>query len=228
MSNKTSVWEFFNSYAHDFDAIYGNRNTLLNRTVNERFRKSMKLRYAKSLEGCTPIEGRTVLDVGCGPGHYGIALARRGARVLGIDFAEEMIALARDNAARAGVQDRCEFISADFMTYPCKGPFDYTIVMGFMDYMAHPDKVIRRVLSLTRSKAFFSFPVDGGILAWQRRLRYRNRCDLFMYRRDHIDDLFAGLTFETETIDRDYFVTMTVNATRPIALKTIESRARQG
>lgn len=207
--SKTSVSEFFDSYAHDFNAIYGTPNTFLNKTINEFFRKSMKLRYARSLECCEPIEGRTVLDVGCGPGHYSIALAKRGARsVLGIDFAEGMIALARDNAARAGVQDQCEFITADFMTYPLEGSFDYAIVMGFMDYVAHPDRVIRRVLSLTGSKAFFSFPVDGGILAWQRRLRYWKRCDLFMYRRDQISDLCAGLTFQAEKIGRDYFVTL--------------------
>lgn len=29
--------------------------------------------------------------------------------------------------------------------------------------------------------ADFSFPVKKGFLAWQRRLRYRSRCDLYMY-----------------------------------------------
>jgi hypothetical protein len=82
--------------------------------------------------------------------------------------------------------------------------------MGFMDYAFEPRKVIKRVFSLTRAKAFFSFPVDGGVLGWQRKLRYKDRCDLFMYRRKQIDDLFRYThfgEFEVERISRDFFVT---------------------
>ena len=80
--------EFFDAYARDFNAIYGNENTLVNAVVNKLFRKSMVVRYERTLAGCSPIEGKTVIDIGCGPGHYGVALAARGAaRVLGVDFA---------------------------------------------------------------------------------------------------------------------------------------------
>ena len=34
---------------------------------------------------------------------------------------------------------------------------------------------MQRVMQLTREKAFITFPVEGGILGWQRQLRYRNR-----------------------------------------------------
>ncbi len=56
------------------------------------------------------------------------------------------------------------------MTYPPQDVFDYVIVMGFMDYMPDPEKVVAKVLSLTRNKAFFSFPVAGGMLGWQRQI----------------------------------------------------------
>jgi SAM-dependent methyltransferase len=209
---KRSVSEFFDSYSHDFSAIYGNQNTLGNQLINSLFRRSMRLRYLKSLEGCDPIEGRSVLDVGCGPGHYSVALAKKGAgRVFGVDFADAMIDLARQNAKQAGVGQRCEFVTADFMNYPILGPFDYSVVMGFMDYIREPDRVIARVLSLTRSKAFFSFPIDGGLLAWQRRLRYKSRCDLFLYDRDQIRALLARTGYPKFSIDqiaRDFFVTV--------------------
>src|SRR5579863_241715 len=180
---KASVSEFFDTYSHDFNSIYGNENTPFNRLVNGLFRKSMRLRYANTLQGCEQIEGRTVLDIGCGPGHYCVALAAKGAsRILGIDFARGMIELAQRNAQQVGVGDKCEFMTADFMNYPFAETFDYSIVMGFMDYVPDPRPVVERVLSLTRSKAFFSFPVEGGVLGWQRKLRYRDRCDLFLYR----------------------------------------------
>lgn len=182
---------FFHSYANDFDAIYSNRGGTLNGLVNRLFRQSMRLRFVKTLEGCVPIEGKTVLDVGCGPGHYSISLAQRGAaKVVGLDFAEGMLGLAAEHAGRAGVSERCQFLTADFMTWSPPEPVDYVIVMGFMDYMSDPRAVIGKALSLTRRRAFFSFPAAGGILSWQRRMRYRRRCDLFFYTRSEIEQIF--------------------------------------
>jgi 2-polyprenyl-3-methyl-5-hydroxy-6-metoxy-1,4-benzoquinol methylase len=205
---------FFHAYANDFDAIYSNRRGLINDVINNVFRRSMKLRFLKTLEGCNPVDGRTVLDVGCGPGHYSITLAQRGAdRVIGIDFAEGMLTLASQHAAKAGVGERCDFRVADFATFTAPERFDYVILMGFMDYMADARGIIEKVVSLTKSKAFFSFPVAGGILGWQRKLRYRNRCDLFLYTRCQLDQLFAsfpGTRTTIERIDRDFFVTLAV------------------
>jgi 2-polyprenyl-3-methyl-5-hydroxy-6-metoxy-1,4-benzoquinol methylase len=207
---------FFHQYANDFDAIYSNRGGFVNSIVNSLFRKSMKLRYLKSIEGCYPIEGKTVLDVGCGPGHYAITLAQRGAaRVLGIDFADGMLKIAEEHARAAGVAGRCEFRQADFFTFRPPETFDYVILMGFMDYMPEPRKVVEKALSLTRSKAFFSFPVDGGLLAWQRKLRYRKRCELYMYTRGQLEKMFAGfpgIHARIEPIARDFFVTASVTA----------------
>jgi SAM-dependent methyltransferase len=205
---------FFDDYAPDFDSIYGTCNNWLNRLVNRRLRRSMAIRYAKTIEGCTPIEGRTVLDVGCGPGHYAVALARRGAReVVGIDFAESMIQLARQKAEAAGVADRCRFVRGDFLAFAADRRFDYTVLMGFMDYVSDPGKTVRKAMELTSDKAFLSFPAAGGILAWQRRIRYRRRCDLYMYDLAGLKELFARLdcvAAEIERIERDFFVTATV------------------
>src|SRR5437762_9557895 len=129
-ANQTS--QFFNSYAHDFDAIYGNRNTFVNRWINRYLRASMRLRYEKTIEGCSPIAGKTVLDIGCGPGHYSVTLAKNGAaEVFGVDFADEMISLASQNAQSAGVENRCHFSRKDFLLDPIDKKFDYTIAMGF-------------------------------------------------------------------------------------------------
>jgi SAM-dependent methyltransferase len=204
--------EFFDSYAHDFDAIYGTRHGLVNRFVNRYLRKSMRLRYEKTLAGCRPIEGRTVIDVGCGPGHYSVALATMGAaRVVGLDFAPRMIDIAAEKARRAGVADRCRFVSADVLTYSTEEAYDYAVVMGFMDYVEEPRRLVEWVLSNTKSRAVFSFPAEGGLLAWQRKLRYRLRCPLFLYTRDRLELLLSNLPradVRIERIARDYFVTV--------------------
>jgi 2-polyprenyl-3-methyl-5-hydroxy-6-metoxy-1,4-benzoquinol methylase len=208
-SDRTAT--FFDRYAHDFSAIYGNKNTIINTVINKLFRESMKLRFFMTLEGCNPVEGKSVLDVGCGPGHYGAALARRGAgKVLGIDFAEGMLEIARQNARQAGVADKCEYRIGDFTKETFKKEFDYVILMGFMDYMADPKAVVANAIGACRSRAFFSFPLDGGVLGFQRKLRYKSRCDLYMYTEEQVRGFFAGLPVrrvDIETIDRDLFVT---------------------
>jgi 2-polyprenyl-3-methyl-5-hydroxy-6-metoxy-1,4-benzoquinol methylase len=215
MSTTERTADFFDRYARDFDAIYGTKNTPLNRVVNTMFRRSMRLRYMKTLEGCEPIAGKTVLDIGSGPGHYSIELARRGAsKVHAVDFADGMLDIARAGAVKAGVQERCTFQHTDFLRDDFTGAFDYVIVMGFMDYVADPGTTIRKILSLTKSRAFFSFPLEGGVLAWQRKLRYRSRCDLYLYTEREVRGLFsaAGATrVDVSAIDRDLFVTAHVS-----------------
>jgi 2-polyprenyl-3-methyl-5-hydroxy-6-metoxy-1,4-benzoquinol methylase len=209
MSGQTS--QFFDGYAADFDAIYGSDNGPVERIVNRLFRRAMLIRYEKTLAGCQPVEGRTVIDIGCGPGHYSTALARAGAeKVLGLDFAAGMLKIASERAEAQGVAQRCSFVLGDFLTHAIPERFDYAIIMGFMDYVRDPQPVIDRVLSIIRRRAFFSFPKAGGPLAWQRQLRYRNRCDLFLYRRDEIDSLLSrtGAAFSIEPIGRDFFVTL--------------------
>ena len=70
------------------------------------------------------------------------------------------------------------------------------------------------MLSLTRHKAFFSFPVAGGILGWQRQLRYKKRCDLYLYSQEQLQQMFKKfpeVTATIEPISRDFFVTLERN-----------------
>ncbi|HRG97275.1 MAG TPA: class I SAM-dependent methyltransferase [Polyangiaceae bacterium] len=204
--------EFFDRYARDFNAIYGNENTLFNTVVNHLFRKDMRVRYDAAIDGCRPVEGKSVLDVGSGPGHYSVALAQMGAsRCFGVDFADGMIDVAKRNAELGGVGKKCEFIYGDFLTAPIEGKFNFAIITGFMDYIKEPEKVIARVCDLTTEKAFFSFPSDGGLLAWQRKLRYKSRCDLYLYNEPQIRRHFENVTkkpVSIERLERDFFVTL--------------------
>ena len=140
MSDRTS--EFFDRYAVDFDSIYGNDNKALQRIANRLLRHAMLVRYQKTIAGCQPVAGRSVIDIGCGPGQYSITLARQGAERLGLDFAPGMLKIAREHAEAHGVGARCSFALGDFLTYPLPEPFDYAIVMGFMDYVNDPGAIV--------------------------------------------------------------------------------------
>lgn len=213
MTTPGKVSNYFEQYAAEFDAIYGYASFPKN-IINLTFRKSMRIRYLRTLQECTPIFNKSVLDVGCGPGHYSIALSRAGAKfVRGIDFAKSMIDLAQERAERFGVSKKCRFICADFNELQFEKSFDYSIVMGFMDYVKYPETLIQKVLDITNSKAIFSFPEDHGFLAWQRKLRYKRKCNLYLYNTKRIEILFEKTTDRKPKIDklgRDFFVTLTL------------------
>ncbi len=212
MQNGDRTRRFFDAYAANFNALYGSNQGILASVINSLFRRSMKRRFERSLAACGRDPAASVLDIGCGPGHYCIALARHGlSDIWGIDFAPRMIALAQSAAKRAGVADRCQFIADDFLAHEFNRTFDYCILMGFMDYVAEPLPIIEKALDSCSRSALFSFPAAEGFLAWQRRLRYRNRCNLYLYTRKNLEDIlywFRAYDVEIKKIGRDYFVTI--------------------
>lgn len=70
---------------------------------------------ARSYELLDLPAGSSVVDVGCGAGRAAGELAQRGARAIGVDVSEEMIALARDRWPHADfrVGDACELPLGD-------------------------------------------------------------------------------------------------------------------
>jgi ribosomal protein L11 methyltransferase len=56
-----------------------------------------------------PLEGRSVIDYGCGSGILGIAALKLGARhVVGVDLDPQALIAARENAVRNGVSERLD------------------------------------------------------------------------------------------------------------------------
>lgn len=205
--NKTA--EFFTNYAQGFDNHYGKPNL-----IDKLFRKSMFKRFEMALNVCLSIKGKKILDIGCGTGIYDFELARRGADfILGVDFADGMIKFAKEKNRLLGFEDKCSFIQADFFKPPLPKEqiFDYAIVTGVMDYIGNQKEFIDNVLRVTKSTAFFSFPKDGGLLAVQRKLRYKLKCPLFLYTNDQVKKLFEGIngaSVSIEDIGREIVVTV--------------------
>lgn len=216
MKNDQSVKELFDGYAVEFDSIYGGKRTRFKKIMDQWFRKSMLIRFKKSIEACEPVQGRRFLDIGTGPGHYAVLLAQKGAsEVVGVDFSSNMTVIAQRHAQNQGVADRCKFVTADVMHFHDEHKFDVVIVMGVMDHIPEPEPFIQHVITLAKDKVVFSFPEEGGLLAWQRRLRYRwfYHCELSMYYRKDLEELMKkiGVTnYTIEKISRDFFLTINV------------------
>lgn len=62
--------------------------------------------------------GMRLLDVGCGTGHTTLALAAGGGAVTGLDLTEEMLAMAREEAARRGIAADFRLGRAEELPFP--------------------------------------------------------------------------------------------------------------
>jgi len=97
---------FWDKYATEFDAIYGTKNSVLNSLINKLFRKAMRQRFEKTVSNI-PDEIVSVLDIGCGPGHYCVSLAKSGRReITGIDSSEQMIQIAQNYAVDMNLKEK--------------------------------------------------------------------------------------------------------------------------
>jgi SAM-dependent methyltransferase len=114
------------------------------------------------------VAGRDVLEYGCGAAQWAIALAKRGARVTGLDNSARQLEHARAAAAAAGVA--VEFIHAPGEATPfAAGRFDLVFCdHGAMSFAA-PEATIPEVARILRPGGAFVFSVEHPLhaLAWQ-------------------------------------------------------------
>ena len=78
------------------------------------------------------LEGKTVLDGGCGSGMVSVAFATLGADVTGVDVTRQCVENGRKNAQRFGVE--CRFIQADLVTLSLDDQFDIIYTWGVLHH----------------------------------------------------------------------------------------------
>jgi ubiquinone/menaquinone biosynthesis C-methylase UbiE len=85
-------------------------------------------------------EGRRLLDVGCGTGHYMAGLAGRGYEVAGVDGSAEMLAHARANNPGAVIEQ------ADVEQLPfADASFDYVLCVEVLRYLPDASACVREI-----------------------------------------------------------------------------------
>jgi ubiquinone/menaquinone biosynthesis C-methylase UbiE len=124
----------------------------------------------RTLELCKPVEGRRVLDLGCGEGYCARLLVRMGAaEILGIDNSAEMIAAARSEEAREPLGIRYEVGDAARLGQE-DGAFDLVLAMFLFNYLdvAATTRCMTEVARVLRPGGRFVFAVPHPSLPFVR------------------------------------------------------------
>ena len=165
------------------------------------FRSGIYDRIALAVRVCGDIQNTSVLDIGCGPGLNSVSLIKNAnaSRVTGIDFAAEMIDLARRTAESEKVADRCDFILGDALIHDFGGKkFDFSMALGVFDYVDNAQALISRMSALTTRAFVISWP-ENCVRMWLRRRRYT--CPLYHYTLSRIRDLHANASIAADKLE---------------------------
>lgn len=106
------------------------------------------------------LNGRRVLELGCGAGQAAAAFTALGARTIAVDASPEMLALAHGVAERAGAKvdfrlgDLCElaFVPAESV--------ELVFCAATLDYVEDLDRVVRSVHRVLRPGGTFLFTLE--------------------------------------------------------------------
>lgn len=214
MNQKTTqVKDFFHSYAGGFDSIYGHneKRGAFGQWVDKTFRQTMFLRFEETLKNTARPEIQSVLDVGCGPGRYIVEFLLQGKDVVGLDLASGMIDLAKQEVSKVQHKGKIDWVLSGYLEHDFDRTFDAAVLNGFFDYIEKPEAIFNKLKKDVTKEIYASFPHDTGLMAMQRKFRYKMRnCPLYYYTLDDVKRILknTGLDKDYEIIDfkRDYFV----------------------
>ena len=104
------------------------------------------------------LQGRRVLDVGCGGGILSDSMARRGANVLGIDLATKSLRVAELHALEAGTPDiEYREVAAETLASDMPGAFDVVTCMEMLEHVPEPKSIVDACAALTAPGGWLFF-----------------------------------------------------------------------
>lgn len=119
------------------------------------------------------IEGKKVLEIGCGNGDGSIVMAKKGFEVVGIDLSESGIKQASEIAKKENVQSNTNFFIMDAtrLSFP-DNSFDSIVIPEVLEHIRSSRKLLEEAVRVVRNggRIIISIP-DGLLVPWEGHLR---------------------------------------------------------
>jgi 2-polyprenyl-6-hydroxyphenyl methylase/3-demethylubiquinone-9 3-methyltransferase len=110
------------------------------------------------IDGVVPLNGKKVLDVGCGGGILSEAMAVLGAQVMGIDLSEKALKVAMLHLLESRLEVNYEEISAESLARREAGQYDVLTCMEMLEHVPDPASTVTACAQLVKpgGHVFFS------------------------------------------------------------------------
>ena len=114
----------------------------------------LRLNYIEELAG---MEGKTVVDVGCGGGILSESMAASGANVTGIDLSEKALKVAKLHLLESGQQADYRKITVESLAQEKPQHFDIVTSMEMLEHVPDPMSVIQSCANLVKPGGWVFF-----------------------------------------------------------------------
>jgi len=184
----------FDKVSYEFDNIYDDKGSLLNRIINRTLRKAMYERLPLTIRECHDLQNKTVLDIGCGSGRGSFLLAKEGAKVTGVDFSVNMIKLAKKYQKMLKI-GKVEFKYCDFLRdFDENIKYDISIALGLFDYIKDPIPFLSKMKKLTKERMIASYPAKYTFRAPIRKIwLFTRHCPVYFYTEKDLEEIYTSI-----------------------------------
>ena len=107
----------------------------------------LRLQY---IERVAALPGKPVLDVGCGGGILAEAMARSGARVLGIDLSRAVLDVAELHALEGKIAVEYRLVSVEQLAQEQPAAFDLVTCMELLEHVPDPAATVAALAALVK------------------------------------------------------------------------------
>jgi 2-polyprenyl-6-hydroxyphenyl methylase/3-demethylubiquinone-9 3-methyltransferase len=114
----------------------------------------LRINYIESL---IKLDGKHILDVGCGGGILAEGLATKGAHVTGIDMADKGLSVAKLHLHESKLDIKYEKSSAEDFAVKHKCMFDVVTCMEMLEHVPDPTSVVRACADLVKPGGLIIF-----------------------------------------------------------------------
>mgnify|MGYP000954301562 FL=1 len=115
----------------------------------------LRLNYIADLVG--GLEGKAVLDVGCGGGILSESMAAKGAHVTGIDLGDKALKVAKLHLLESGYQVDYRKITVETLAAEHPQHYDVVTCMEMLEHVPNPMSIIRSCAQLVKPGGWVFF-----------------------------------------------------------------------
>ena len=115
----------------------------------------LRLKFIDDLVG---LDGKRVLDVGCGGGILSESMAEKGADVTGIDLGDKALKVAKLHQLESGSKVDYRLVSVEDLAKEQPASFDVVTCMEMLEHVPDPEAIVRACAQLVKpgGSVFFS------------------------------------------------------------------------